>query len=242
MLSTRHDPILMFTVIVSIFGVSVVMMLALNPPIIHENLSLRKPLVGSLFSLVCIFGIFAALFPKHCSSAFHYRRGQMNFDSHQVLTTSKGHHPNCKEFAAHVIHINNHILCAACTGLLLGASIALTLTTFYFLGSWRFGEMSFSVVLIGAIGLVLGFFQLKFRGFIRLMLNTFFVLGAFLILAGIDELAKSLFVDLFLTALIVFWILTRILLSQRDHWRICSNCKSPCEVGEKRKEGSVSAA
>ena len=121
-------------------------------------------------------------------------------------------------------------LCAACTGLLLGALIALIGTAFLFFGGWPIGEVGLPAVLIGVIGTVLGFFQLKFRGFIRLVLNVFFVLGAFLILVGIDELTGSLFVDLFLVAFIVFWILTRIQLSQWDHWRICHDCKSPCEV------------
>jgi uncharacterized membrane protein YfcA len=59
-------------------------------------------------------------------------------------------------------------------------------------------------------------------------MNVFFVLGAFLLLVGTDEIVESLFVDLFLTALILLWISTRIQLSQWDHRKICSNCESPC--------------
>jgi len=59
-----------------------------------------------------------------------------------------------------------------------------------------------------------------------------FVFGAFLVLVGIDALAENLFVDLFLTVLISFWILTRIQLSQWDHSRICRDCKSPCGIGD----------
>jgi hypothetical protein len=119
--------------------------------------------------------------------------------------------------------------------LLLGAVIALVGAALYFFGGVSVEEVSFPVVLIGAIGVALGFLQLKVRGFIRLLLNTFFVLGAFLILIGIDELAESIFADFFSTALISFWILTRIQLSLWDHWRICRNCESQCEVWEAKR-------
>jgi len=226
---------LMFTISVSIFGILIVLMFAFNPPLINEKFFWRKPFVGSLFSLICILGIFAALFPKQCSKTFHFQKSEMNFTSHQISATSKGHHPDCGEFSAHVIQVGGYTICAACTGLLLGAIIAFIATAFFFFDELRIGEMSFPAVMIGVIGLVLGFFQLKFRGIIRSMLNLFFVFGAFLILIGIDELVKSLIVDLFLTVLIVFWLLTRIRLSQWDHMRICINCKNPCEVRESKK-------
>lgn len=242
MSSIRHDPILIFAISVSIFEIFIVLTFVLNPPLTYENFFWRKPLAGSVFSLICVLGIFAALFPKQCSDIFHFRRDDRDFASHTVYATSKGHHPNCKEFLAHVIQIKSHTLCAACTGLILGALMALAGTTFCFFAGWSIREMSFLAALIGVVGVILGLFQLKFKGLVRLILNTFFVLGAFLILVGIDELAQSLFVDLFLISSIVFWISTRIMLSQWDHWRICSSCKSPCEAGGQRKEGSVSAA
>jgi len=235
MSSIHNNPILMFTISVSIFGMLVVLMFAFNPPLIHEDFFWRKPLIGSIFSLICILGIFAALFPKQCSKRFHFQKDETNFTSHQISATSKGHHPGCGEFSSHVIHVGGYTICAACTGLLLGAIIAFIATAFFLFGELRMGEMSFPAVLIGVTGLVLGFFQLKFRGIIRSMLNVFFVFGAFLILAGIDELVKSLIIDLFLTVLIVFWLSTRIRLSQWDHRRICINCKNPCEVQEPKK-------
>jgi hypothetical protein len=228
----RYYP-LIFAAGVSIFGLLIVLMLAVNPPTIYENSLWRKPLIGSIFSLICTLGILAALFPKQCSGTSHFQGNDVNITSHRIHAAS--HHPDCKKFSAHVINVGNHMLCAACTGLLLGAIIALVGTALYFFVGWNVEGASFPAVLIGAVGIILGFLQLKFRGFVRLTLNMFFVLGAFLILVGIDELAESLFVDFFLTALIVFWILTRIQLSQWDHWRICRNCESQCEVWEAKK-------
>jgi len=230
--SIRYYPFLIFATSVSIFGLFIVLILAVNPPMIYESFLWRKPLVGSVFSLICILGIFAALFPKLCSQLSHFRRLNMNFTSHRVHATS--HHPDCEKFSAHVIHIRSHTLCAACTGLLLGAILALVGTAFYFFGRWHI-DASFPAVLIGVVGMALGFFQFKFKSFIRLTLNACFVFGAFLILVGIDAIIESLFVDFFISALIVFWILTRIQLSRWDHWRTCNSCKSPCEVREAKK-------
>jgi hypothetical protein len=227
----RYFP-LIFAVSVSIFGLFTTVIIAINPPMIHEDFPFRKPLIGSLFSLICSLGIFAALFPTQCSQAFHFKEST-NLDPHQAHSSS--HHPDCGKFSAHTIRLGNYTLCAACTGLLLGAVIALVGAALYFFGGVSIEEVSFPVVLIGAIGVALGFLQLKVRGFIRLLLNTFFVLGAFLILIGIDELAESIFADFFSTALISFWILTRIQLSLWDHWRICRNCESQCEVWEAKR-------
>ena len=157
----------------------------------------------------------------------------MNLTPSRIRSTS--HHPDCGKFSAHTININGHTLCAACTGLLLGGIIAIIGALVYFFAGLHVEIAAFTIVLIGAVAMVLGFFQLAFRGFIRLTLNTLFVLGAFLILVGIDELIGSLFVDFFVEAYIVFWIFARIQLSQWDHWKICSNCESPCEIREARK-------
>jgi len=238
MSSIRHNPILLFTISVSIFGVFIVLAFTVNPPMTHENFFWRKPLVGLVFGLICILGIFATFFPKQCSKTFQFQKEKKNFTSHNDHAAFRGHHPDCEEFSAHVVHVNNRTFCAACNGLFLGAAIAFAGTAFYFFDGWRIEEMSFLAILIGVVGVVLGFFQLRFRGFVRLFFNAFFVFGAFLILAGIDELIQSLFVDLFLILLIVFWLLTRIQLSQWDHWRICHNCKIPCEVRDlKKKQG-----
>jgi len=233
----RYNLIMMFNVSVVTFSLFIVLMLALNPPITSENLFWRKPLVGIVFSLICVSGIFAAFFPKHCTGTYHFQKEGNNLASRSFSSTVEGHHLSCAKFSAHVIHARNHTLCAACTGLCLGAFMTLVGTDLYFFCGWCYEQTPISAVLIGMVGVVFGFLQLKSMGFARLMLNAFFVVGAFLILVGIDELTHNIFVDLFLLALIVFWILTRILLSQWDHWRICSNCKSSCEARKSRKNG-----
>jgi len=231
------NSLVIFTVSVSIFGLAVALMLALFPPAPQQNLLLRKPFVGSIFALICIFGITAVFFPERCSEASHsYKTGKSMASKaktphlHEVSITLKGHHPDCGRFSEHVVRINRRVFCAACMGLFLGAIMALFGTGFCFFGGYHVEGMSFAMVLIGIPGVILGFLQLMFRGFVRLMLNAFFVLATFLILNGVDDLAQSLFVDLFLVVLIVFWLSTRMVLSQWDHWKICHRCKLSCEV------------
>jgi len=168
--SNHYDPVLTFSTGVSIFGILIVLLLAFNPPIVHEDFFWRKPLVGLVFSLICMLGIFAALFPKQCSHVFHFRRENMPFSSHRSNAAS--HHPDCERFSAHVIQVSTRTLCAACTGLLLGAFVAFIGTVFYFFGESHISEVSFPIVLFGVVCVPLGFLQFKFRGFVRSILNA----------------------------------------------------------------------
>jgi uncharacterized membrane protein len=238
----RDNSVLLFCIGVSVFGIILITMWAINPPMGSDNVSWRKPLIGSLFGLVCVLGIFAAQFPNTCSGAFHFRDAPMPGGvSRQTLIAS--HHPDCQRFSAHVVHIKGRMRCAACLGLFLGAIIALGGAIFYFFGGWQIESARFLPVLIGVLGVLAGFLQSRFRGYVRLTLNSLFVLGGFLCLAGIDQISQNLVIDLFLVMLIIFWILTRIQLSQWDHSRICDSCESPCR-GEQTREKTklVSAA
>lgn len=225
---------LTFLIGLSLFGLLLVTMLAFNPPIVQESLPLRKPAIGSLFGLLCILGALAAFFPRQCSAMFEgksRRLDEEHFPSHGTLHTLHGHHPQCKGFSAHVFEVKNRTLCIACAGLFLGGLGAIAGTILYFFGNLHFETNATLVVVGGISGVGFGLFQFKVqRSYVRLCLNISFVLGSFLVLAGIDELVESLFVDLFLVSLSVFWLFTRILLSQWDHWRTCQTCKSICEI------------
>ncbi len=235
-----------FSEAVSAFGFFTVLALAACSTKSTETVTWRKPVVGSIFALICLLGIVLAVSPRKCSETFgHQRRTEAAASSPQTSNlpnTIKGHHYACGKFSAHTMRVKGHVLCAACTGLFLGDLGGLFGTILYFFAGWEPWRIGFLVVVIGVVAMILGFLQLKFGGFARLILNVFFVLGAFLILAGLDGLIGSLFVDLFSIVLIVFWLFTRILLSQWDHWRICKTCLIPCEIRGKRKAGLISSA
>ncbi|MBS7632932.1 hypothetical protein KEJ15_04830 [Candidatus Bathyarchaeota archaeon] len=226
--------VLFFSVLVSLFGIFTAIMFALVPHSATAQ-TLRKPVVGSIFLLICLLGLLAAVRPKRCSSvlAFHSKVDKTNIHTslHQGLSVI-GHHVNCGEFSSHVANFFGRIYCAACAGLFLGALVALTGGVLYFFTDWAAGIVyfSFPAVLTGAMFIALGFAQLLFKGKMRMVLNVLFPFGAFLILAGTDAVAQNVFVDLYLTALIIFWIWTRILLSRWDHARTCRICKRACSI------------
>jgi hypothetical protein len=232
----RLNFLLPFAVGVSLFGSFTALVLAMYPPVIQESFLWRKPLTGLLFALICVFGIVAVFFPKKCSGTYLHQTEKpaisetKNPNFHGISINFEGHHPGCGRFSAHVIHKGKHIFCAACTGLFFGALFALTGTVLYFFVEWSILEAGLSTVLVGQIGVLLGFVQFKFKGYVRLTVNAFFVFASFLTLVGIDKIAESVFIDLYVIALIAFWLLTRILISQWDHWRICYTCERRCEL------------
>lgn len=232
---------LRFSLGVSAFGLLTTLMLTLLPPTPIENLPWRKPLIGIMFIVICISGGVASLFPRKCSEQFDLQRDERsrtsNRNKNDTNLTVKGHHPNCREFSAHVIQAKGHTLCAACTGLLLGALIAVVGAVLYFFLGWELQLPTYLIVQMGMISVVVGFFQLKFKGAIRSTLNALFVVGAYFVLAGMDMLSRNVFLDIYLIGLVLLWIWTRILLSERDHTRTCQNCKLDCEL--KQETGTI---
>lgn len=221
-------------------------MLSVYPPMKHESFVWRKPLIGLAFSVICILGVLAVFFPKQCSGMFDFlAKGKRKhstadrFASHGTSSVMKGHHRDCENFSLHVFRISNRTFCTACTGLLLGGLTALVGSVLYFFGDWQIELNSLLVVWTGLLGVGFGLFQFKAgRTTIRLSLNTFFVLGNFLVLIGIDKLVQNVFADVFLVLLTIFWLFTRILLSQLDHKRTCYICKvATCELAGWEKVG-----
>lgn len=241
-MSTKHHQSfdVGFLIFISLIGLVITVALTAYPPITARNLTWRKPLIGSIYSLICILGTIAVFSPNNCLKILEFqKKNPRNFISnkvifHKVSPSLRGHHPSCGNFVAHIFQIGNKIFCAACTGLLFGGLLALAGALFYFFGSFYVAEPTRSVmVLLGILGVGLGFFQFKFRNIVRLSLNSFFVLGTLFILIGIDEIVHSLMVDLFIVSLILFWLFTRISLSQWDHKRICSSCNvTSCELAD----------
>ena len=218
---------------VSAFGLCTVVLLVPSLPVQVESFGWRKQLVGSVFLLLCAAGGVAALSPMKCSGTVgHQQERSMTWQAgtrgHQFAFN--GHHPNCGRFSSHVASLGGHVFCAACAGLLVGALFGLVGTALYFFFNLGLERAGFQMVLFGIVGVVLGFSQLRFRGIVRTVLNVFFVLGAFLILSGADELKQSMMIDAYVIGLIVLWLVTRMMLSQWDHARICRLCPNQCEV------------
>jgi len=232
----------------SFIGLLLVGILISYPPVIKENFPWRKPVIGSIFASICVLGILAAFFPSRCLNVFNFKKEekrrrssvkessnsrQGKFVFQKGSLAMQGHHPNCGNFSTHVFRINKRTLCTSCTGLLLGALLSLLGTSLYFSDNWHIGQGSLLLVRVGISGIVFGLLQFHLfknrPNFLRFFFNVFFVLGSFFILIGVDTIIHSVTADLILVVLIVFWLLTRILLSKWDHERICRACGLVCD-------------
>jgi hypothetical protein len=111
--------------------------------------------------------------------------------------------------------------------------MAMSVTALYFFVGLNAEALGFPAVLAGQFGPALGLMQFKFKSWIRLSANVLFVLGSCLILIGIDKLVHNVFVDVYLICLLLVWILTRVMISQWDHYRICHGCGFMCGTESK---------
>jgi len=243
---------LLFLTSVSFFGLVLVALFTVNPPVSQADLVWRKPVVGSIFGLVCVLGALAVFFPNECSRGFNFgkgekRRGWFSFSFRRGILASegdsvlRGHHPMCAGFSCHVFNLGGRMFCATCSGLFLGAVVSFVGVAGYFFGNWQVGQNTFLLVWVGILGVALGLLQSPLvkvrRSFVRVFSGALLAVGAFLSLVVVDELARDFFLDVFLVFLTVFWLVTRISLSQWEHEKICSSCNLvSCELGRSTKK------
>ncbi len=230
MATVHAKAVMSFAVVVSVFGLGFTSVAILSMPPFPDSFAHRKPLIGAAFAAICILGALAVLFPKQCSAGLPLSNGKLEPNAVEMGLNSctssrrRGHHPDCGRYDDHVITLDSRCLCAACTGLFVGAMIALSGVLLYFFLNLSVRGFSMPLVLLGQAGIVAGLVQFKFKRYIRASANSFFVVAALLILAGVDEALGSTFIDLYCVLLIVFWLFTRILISSWDHERICREC------------------
>ncbi len=243
-LKIYHRSDLLLLIGLSYFGLFLSVIL-LVPSSVSQDLLLRKHIIGSIFGFICIFGIIAVFFPKKCSQIFYFKKkgsseffseeGMFPFNNASFIFNTKithGHHPICDNFSAHEFQIGNKTFCTGCTGLFFGALINLFGTTLYFSNNWQITQVSLFSICIGILGIAFGllFPLFNFRGTIlRLFFNAFFIFGMFSLLIGVDTFGNNFFFDLFLISLSIFWLFTRISLSQWNHRRICQDCGIQCK-------------
>lgn len=221
---------------VSLAGLSLLTALTFCTPASRADFSWQNPAIGSAFGIICLLGIIAGVYPSKCSRVLHFRKetqGRKPDDSEQKSTierivTFEGHHPNCGNFSMHLFQLNDRKYCAGCTGLVIGAIISVLGTLVYFSTGPFLGEIAMVFFWLGFVGVALGLLQYnlfnRWGSFVHLSLNVLFVTGAFLLLVGIKEIANNLILEVYFLTLTLYWIFTRILLSEQEHKRICAAC------------------
>jgi protein-S-isoprenylcysteine O-methyltransferase Ste14 len=220
----------------SILGVMLLILLTYSSSLPSISIPYQHPIIILGFDLICIGGIIASVYPTFCSPLLFQQNFKQSSTTpiHQVPQQApsypqRGHHPDCEHYASHVLHLHNKIYCAGCLGLMIGAIVGIGGSIPLLFG---FSPSHADIFLWTGSGfVVLGILQhqLSFNdSWVHLILNVCFVIGPLLQLQAIVTLNPSLTIELYLLILIMFWIITRITLSQIEHSRICQICTKPC--------------
>lgn len=232
----RLNVLSLFFLGVSLIGLFLVAALTFGTPSSEVFSPPQRLAVGSLFGLICVLGILAGVFPSRCSRIFHFQRKRDNESASPLepgLVSKEdfpfeGHHPGCESFSGHVLRLGGKQYCAGCTGLVVGAVLSVFGTLVFFSTEIVLGDLGVLVFWLGFMGVVLGLLQhplSRRRGAgVHVLLNVAFVLGAFLLLVGIDGMVGDVFLESYFLVLVLYWIATRILLSQQEHGRTCRAC------------------
>lgn len=217
----------------SLFGLCILSISTFKASVSTISIPLQRQIISSIFGAICVLGVIAGTFPRKCSGLIHFRNQEKSSDeSKQTLTgeTMKfvGHHPNCGKFFAHIVRLGNRTYCTGCTGLKLGAIISIIGSILYPFYGFNLETINVVIFWLGFVGVAIGLIHSLYdlnSGRARLILNFTFVLGAFLLLIGVSEISNNIILEFYLLVLIVYWIMTRIILSKEKHRRICDSCR-----------------
>ena len=174
---------------------------------------------NAAFSIICLLGIIAGIAPKWCSFASgSERRGTDGV---------AGHHPDCGRFPGHTVRLGDRVFCAGCSGLVIGAVLALL---GLFSGINPLGPAGFWVgVLLVGLGLAQHLIDLG-SGWVHLVLNISLVVGDWFMFEAIQSMDLGFLVSVYFLAVTVFWIFARIRASQWVHVGVCMDCSEPCKL------------
>jgi len=219
-----------FVLSVSLFALVTVVFTGLSRGHGDPNPSAGSLAVGILFGSLCASGMVAALRPGYCSRIIApgrstRARDPAPGDGAGKPTVILGHHPDHQKFSSHVFRFGNGVYCVGCTGLFMGGLLSLAGTLAYFSGVWNPPGGGLLTLNAGAILVAFSLLHFARAGgnrTIRFAANALFPPGAYLVLASVDYMVQGTGAALFVLLVIVFWILTRVLLSRWNHTRIGS--------------------
>ena len=153
---------LLFLVGVLVFGLALVPLLLLQPNLQTDHSPFRRPIMGAIYSIVCIAGIVAVFYPGKCRIMFQ----KPNVSPDSILRSASsvqfsGHHPDCEKFSGNRITIGSSVFCAACSGLLLGAIASMMVIVLFSLGLFDLGTRNLWILISGEILMLVGLTQIK---------------------------------------------------------------------------------
>lgn len=218
--------------LISFSSLAVLAALTITGP--QENMQVQKELIGAAFGAICLLGILAGISPNRCNRLVGHAPiiktpsdEQVKAVREQKNPSFKGHHPDCGNFSSHIIQIGGRTYCAGCTGLVIGATMALIGTIVYTLLQSLSAHSVTVTFWSGLVGVTLGLLQYNLfanRASIHFLLNVVFVVGAFLLLVGVTEMNGSLSIGVYFLLLVLFLINVRSTLSRLEHRKKCVGC------------------
>jgi hypothetical protein len=216
---------LLFLVAVSVFVLALTPLLLLQPNLQTDQSPFPRPIMGTIYSIVCVMGIVAVFYPGKCRMMFQKPNISPNSKNSSALAMQiKGHHPDCEKFTANRVTIKGRAFCASCSGLLIGAIAAIAGIVLFSLGFFDLDVGSLWVLAVGEALMLIGLAQIKLGGYVKLAVNALFVVGSFFSLVVADLVGQSLLIDAYVLGTIVFMLWFRILLSEWNNKRICVAC------------------
>jgi len=215
---------LTFLSVVSVVGLVLIPVLVLQPNLIHVQVSIRHGLAGALYIIICVLGVSAVFYPAKCKSSLGKSQNPLTQASKSSVQI-RGHHPDCHNYSANRIKVGGQVVCAACSGLFIGAVVVFIGTVLHFFVGLEIVWSNIWLLVLGEICILLGLAQIKFVGYVKMFINVIFVVGSFVTLVETDSLGGSILIDLYVLGLIVFMLWFRILLSEWNNERICQTCQ-----------------
>ncbi len=214
-----------FLIAIAFFGLELVPFLVLQPNLPADPTIFRRPIVGSLYTVICVLGIAAVFYPNKCRMVFKKPKQSFDPDKVSVLPLELiGHHPNCEKFSANRITIQGHVFCAACSGLLIGAIAAIIGIVLFSFGLFDRLSAPFWILTVGEVLMLVGLAQIRLGGYLKMAVNVLFVIGSCVSMIAVDIVGQNLLIDAYMLGLITYMLWVRILISEWNNKRICLNC------------------
>lgn len=207
-----------FYIIISLLGLVFLILIYLFSP---RSINPYKFIFVLIFILICLLGMWAAIYPGHCLRMLNIEK-LSDYKCSTRKLKYEGHHPNCAEFSKHVFSFRNKKFCAGCTGLLIGGFLAIITCLFYLI----YGTSQF-ILWTGFIITFFSLFQLTLLNIenitIKFFSNLGLVWGSSLILTGLINYSNT-FIAIYFLFLVVAWIISRTAVSSENHQSICNDC------------------
>jgi hypothetical protein len=186
--------------------------------------------IWSIFTALLVLGAAATFFPRRCSRSIVNTEDldQSGYTSILGVRLIHGHHPLCGQFTGHEFTVTGKSICAGCLGLFIGATSSLLLSAVYLMFN---PVIPLGVGMLGLVFVTCGLLYIPVLKNLpiglRTAVNAIFVVGfvlTLMVVVGVGNVEVALITIGFF----VFWMYTRIQLSQWRHNVICDGCDEQC--------------